>query len=88
MSSKGIKNGMLAHINWVSTSEARGELSSHLDTANQGERMVLATKGKGPRACLVSLKDGAMLQLLDEHPEIKAQMQGFFEEKERSFAGG
>jgi antitoxin (DNA-binding transcriptional repressor) of toxin-antitoxin stability system len=73
-------NGMLSGLGWVQISSARQDMRGNIDAANEGERLVLTTYGR-PRACLVSLKDGALLQLLEEDAGLKAQVEQLFERK-------
>ena len=54
----------------LDTTAARQDLSSNVRHVEQNwGRIVLTTYGN-PRAALVSLKDVAVLKILDQHPEL------------------
>lgn len=68
-------HSLLEGIPQLNTVEARQDLSNNVRHIEQtGNRVILTTYGS-PRVALVSIRDVALLRILDEHPELKQHVE-------------
>lgn len=70
-------HSLLEGIPELSTTSARSDLSSTVRLVEQNGGRCIFTTYAQPRACIVSLSDAALLQILDQQPELLAEVKKF-----------
>lgn len=65
-------HNLLAGLPQLNTAEARADLSRNILLVTQNHTRLVFTTYGNPRAALVPLKDAALLQALDQNPELRA----------------